>query len=362
MLVKAQVLKPGFILKRDIYSRSTAPLMRAGTVLTEEHIAFLRAFLIQSVEVESHLSSGQKLMAKDVAAENQSEQPSEEIGNSSRPKTLNDQYREAVLCYAAFFKNWQSGAGLDIGLFRKIMIPLLEGVMKDPAWLSRYLTGTMMTRSHADRNIALGLLAAFLARKLNESPGDVTQIGLVGMLADCGLSKLPPSLFNHEGHYIGGDHTLFERHVADSYTLLRNVPSLKDEFVIAVTQHHELEDGSGYPLHLTGNQMSIPGKILAVCDHLLDEMTKEHRNGSIISCMDWMAANEFGKLSKYILDKLEMEIMTLFIGTKVELSTGQRGKIQFVMDEFPTRPIISLDSNQVIALSANRALRIVSVG
>lgn len=359
MLVETPMLQAGYIVKKDVFAKAVDPLIAAGTELTERHIEFLKAFQIEKIEVESHLSNGQRVNAKK-ADKSRDVQSNRATIKEIAPETTDEKYRWAVSHYTQFFKNWQAGTALDISSFRKVMLPMLIDALNDPKWLAQFLLGTLPCRSRSDRSVTLGLLSAFLAKKMKEPQGDVYQIGLIGMLADSGLAKLAPSLLDREGNFIGHEESLYERHVADSYNMIKNVPAFREEFIIALTQHHEYEDGSGYPLHLTGNQINTFGKYLIACANLLNQLVKIKIPGAIIPALDWLSINEFQRLPRVVFKKLETELMTLFIGTDVKLSNGQSGRITFVMADSPTRPMVSLANNQVIALSMNRSIKIIS--
>jgi HD-GYP domain-containing protein (c-di-GMP phosphodiesterase class II) len=59
-----------------------------------------------------------------------------------------------------------------------------------------------------------------------------------------------------------------ERHVSDSYKFLLQIPWTRElgDLPSIVWAHHERLDGSGYPRGLTGPQIPVQAKIMAVCD------------------------------------------------------------------------------------------------
>jgi putative two-component system response regulator len=61
-------------------------------------------------------------------------------------------------------------------------------------------------------------------------------------------------------------------------------PLLEQARVMALT-HHERWDGSGYPKKLKGNEIPVPGRIMAVAD-AFEAMTSTQRHRSAISSMD----------------------------------------------------------------------------
>jgi HD-GYP domain-containing protein (c-di-GMP phosphodiesterase class II) len=357
MMVKTETLKAGCKLTKDVYSKSVKPLMKAGTVLNATHIAFLKAFLIDQVEVD-RLMPGIVKNPVEKKVVRETAKPSKK---SSEPEPsfspLDQKYWQSVKAYQVFFANWQSGASVSIGDFRSAMMPLIMDLIEDPMWLASFLVRHGRAENLADRSVTFGLLSAFFAKRSNYSTGDTVQFGLAGMLADCGLSKLPPSLLNKKDAYVGSERALYERHAVDSYKMLKGLQTLKNETVIAVVQHHEREDGSGFPLNIKGDQLSLNGKMLMICDSVLDHMSKS-RSGNVLSALDTLREFSYGKLSRYLLDKFCYELMTLFIGMTIQLSDGQTGEITFIPTKEPTRPMIHLANNEVISLAENRNVTI----
>ncbi|HEY8608966.1 MAG TPA: HD domain-containing phosphohydrolase [Noviherbaspirillum sp.] len=69
-----------------------------------------------------------------------------------------------------------------------------------------------------------------------------------------------------------------ESHVADSYSFLILIPWTRDLAAVPTIAHghHEKLDGSGYPMGLKGNQISVQTRILTICD-IFDALTAADR-------------------------------------------------------------------------------------
>ncbi len=69
-----------------------------------------------------------------------------------------------------------------------------------------------------------------------------------------------------------------ESHVADSYSFLILIPWTRDLAGVPTIAHghHEKLDGSGYPMGLRGEQISMPTRILTICD-IYDALTAGDR-------------------------------------------------------------------------------------
>ncbi|WP_353948797.1 HD domain-containing phosphohydrolase [Sporolactobacillus sp. Y61] len=355
MLVKTDKCRPGDVLRRDVFSKSDKPLIKAGTVLKDIHFAVLHAFLIDRIDVRP---AGKKKNTDQTSGQNARLAADAPSSAKTANSLLDAVFAQAVSSYRFFFKQWQSGEPVNIGLFRKDMMPLLKRSLADPVWFAGFLLHLTSLRSFEARCVAMGLVSGFLGKKAGLDPGNVYQMGLAGMLADCGMAKLPPSLVRRANDVPGQAHALYERHVLDSYNMLKGVPTLRESLILAVIQHHEREDGSGYPLHLRGERINIYGKILAVCDSFISEKDKAGAAGWPVRHLDHLARCAYGRLSGYVFAKFCYAVMTLFIGMNARLSNHQHGEITFVPDHQPTRPMIRLDNQMIFSLSDHREITI----
>lgn len=81
-----------------------------------------------------------------------------------------------------------------------------------------------------------------------------------------------------KGCLTGDERRQIESHVADSYSFLILIPWTRDLAGVPSIAHghHEKLDGSGYPMGLRGNQISVQTRILTICD-IYDALTAGDR-------------------------------------------------------------------------------------
>ncbi len=108
-------------------------------------------------------------------------------------------------------------------------------------------------------------LSVLLARKLGLSAATQSQLNLAARLHDLGHVLLPQSLLLKPGALSEAETVLVRSHVEAGVQLLRSV-DLGMEVAGTVAQHHERLDGSGYPAGLSGEQITLEARILAVAD------------------------------------------------------------------------------------------------
>lgn len=92
---------------------------------------------------------------------------------------------------------------------------------------------------------------------------ELHELGLAALLHDLGKLSLPAYLVQSTHKLSPADHLRLQAHVGDSVALAQRM-DYPSAVLTAIAQHHELVDGSGYPLHLLGEDMGRAGRILAL--------------------------------------------------------------------------------------------------
>jgi len=103
---------------------------------------------------------------------------------------------------------------------------------------------------------------------LNESFGcliDPEQLAAAVFTHDIGMAYLPLKLLHKKGQFTPMEVNLLHSHPTTGYSLLKSLGQW-DEAADIVLQHHEKIDGSGYPYGLSGNQIHIGARMLAIVD------------------------------------------------------------------------------------------------
>lgn len=125
------------------------------------------------------------------------------------------------------------------------------------------------TEGHGER---VGAYAERLARRLRLEDQEVEFVRMAGILHDIGKIGFSDQVFSSDGTAFNEDLLLEIRsHPQWGYDILRNLDFLGPvlEYVYC---HHERMDGRGYPRGLTGEEIPLGGRILAVAD-CFDAMT-----------------------------------------------------------------------------------------
>jgi len=140
---------------------------------------------------------------------------------------------------------------LNIAAFKKVASEIFQELKRaDPSLL--HVMGTRsLGNFYQQQAIECAVVAAFLAKRYNYSPDEVEDLILSVLLMDIGYMILPDALLNPTAKLSMEDLELRKKHVEYGYEILRicNVSLLCANIAL---QHHERQDGGGYPRKLIG--------------------------------------------------------------------------------------------------------------
>lgn len=356
MRVSVSQIEKGTVIAKDVFSKTNHPIIKEKTVLTDAHIHILKTFLIREVEVERTMISGKQLSPPDEDAN--------EKAIHSEDEEFNKMFFEATKSYEKEFRSWQSGMLVDVTKIRSFMLPLLKKMEEENVsvfLLHHYSTKDNYMYHHP---IAVGLLSGYIAKRMNYSLGDTVQIALAGCLANCGMAKVNEKILHKKTALTREEFMEIKNHPILSLKMIEKTPFLKDEAKLAIYQHHERLDGSGYPHGEKGNKIHPFAKIIGVAD-VFHAMTSERlykSKQSPFKVLEMMLEDHFGQFDLEVLQQLSNAIMTFSIGSKVQLSDGRIAEIMFIDQQSPSRPLVKVDeTTEIIDLVQARQLYIQKV-
>ncbi|HWH81818.1 MAG TPA: HD domain-containing phosphohydrolase [Burkholderiaceae bacterium] len=107
------------------------------------------------------------------------------------------------------------------------------------------------------------VISLLMGRTFGLTEPDMQDLGVGAMLHDIGKTHLPDRVRHREDHFSGAELRFYEEHVAHGVSQARKM-GLSPGATLVIAQHHELADGSGFPLHLNTDRMTPAARIVAL--------------------------------------------------------------------------------------------------
>jgi putative nucleotidyltransferase with HDIG domain len=117
----------------------------------------------------------------------------------------------------------------------------------------------------AGHSAAVAVYARDIASRLNLSEEEIQLAHLAGLVHDIGKVGLPPGLLEKPGPLTLDERRVMEQHSAIGERILAKVEDYR-EIARIVRHHHERVDGQGYPDGISGDDIPLISRIIAVAD------------------------------------------------------------------------------------------------
>lgn len=117
-------------------------------------------------------------------------------------------------------------------------------------------------------------LSCAIAKELGLSDEAITNLAYGALIHDIGKINVPTEILNKPGRISNIEFQIIQTHVEHGFNIAKGI-DFPEVISTMVHQHHERLDGSGYPLGLSGDQIIMESRILAVSD-VVEAMTS-HR-------------------------------------------------------------------------------------
>lgn len=203
------------------------------------------------------------------------------------------------------------------------------------------------------------LLAGTFADWLSMSEEDKKILILCGFYYDIGKWNLPYNILWKPGKLTDEEFRQIKTHPIVGYSLVRYL-DINEHVKNAIIMHHERLDGSGYPYHMTGNNIDVFARYVAIIDtYVAMASPRTYRNaftplqilGTFEKSMEQYDVELLLPIMRHIADSQ--------IGTTVQLSDDSIWEVLILNPNKFSRPILRNTKNEILDLQSRKDLEIV---
>ena len=242
-----------------------------------------------------------------------------EYGNAAR---ICRQSKQAVL---SMFQEARMGKMADPSGALRLVDEIADSLTRNVSALislARLKTADDYTYMHS---VAVCAMMMALARQLDLEEAQVRSAGLAGLMHDLGKVVVPIDVLHKPGKLTDDEYSIMKTHPREGRRLLESLSDIDPVVLDVCLHHHEKFDGSGYPDHLAGEQISIYARMGAVCD-VYDAITSDrpYKEG-------WDPAQSLQKMAEWSKGHFDATVFQAFvkslgiypIGSLVALASGR---------------------------------------
>ncbi|WP_216831272.1 HD-GYP domain-containing protein [Alkalihalobacterium elongatum] len=315
----------GCRLKRDLYNEQGELLVKKGTILSELHV---RRLIEMEFDLDKYKYNIVPLLAKALLTPFQ-----QDLLITNTVGEIRD-----------IFSKVKDNDTVLLEVEEKVL-PVVEQISLNYD-LATLMNGILSKDDYTYRhNIGVSVLAALLAKWLGFSPEEIKTISLGGLLHDIGKLNIPDEILLKQGPLTNEEYDEIKNHPLYGYEILNKSGHFGQEICLMALEHHERENGKGYPYGKNADEVHLYSKIIAIAD-IFHAMTSDrvYRNQiALYEVLKQMKTEAFGKLDPKMTYIFIQRIMEMSIGNQVYLNDGSIGQIVFVYHDDPINPVINLD-------------------
>jgi HD-GYP domain-containing protein (c-di-GMP phosphodiesterase class II) len=187
------------------------------------------------------------------------------------------------------------------------------------------VAGENYLASHAVKSTVIAIIIGSHLKLPNHR---LIELGVAALLHEVGMIMLPPQVYLAKRALNPAEHKAILTHPILSFNLLKSY-DFPLVVSLAALEHHERENGTGYPQKLTSEKISLYAKIIAVaCSYEALTGPRPHKDAKDgYSGMLDLLKNEGKQYDDAIVKALVLSLSIYPIGLYVLLSSGRKGQV-----------------------------------
>lgn len=186
------------------------------------------------------------------------------------------------------------------------------------------------------------IYAIIIGMQIKMPTHKLIELAAACILHEIGMVRLPPQYYMSDTPLSEQGKKALLTHPVLSYNILK--PFFSKAVCLAVLEHHEREDGTGYPRGLSQEKISIYGKIIAVaCSYEAATAIRPYKEANdAASTLADMLKNKNKQYDENILKALLFSLSFYPVGMYVYLTNGKVSQVIDINPDDPRFPIVQI--------------------
>ncbi|MCP1159488.1 HD-GYP domain-containing protein [Bacillus infantis] len=257
------------------------------------------------------------------------------------------------------FAGARLGKGVGITAIKKDILPAIRTLADIPGVSHVFHQLDRKDRYTSSHAVCVSMIAGMIGRWLGIGGALMEDLLLGSILHDIGKIKIPDEILSKPGKLTLSEYEEMKLHSVYGYEMVRDLDAVSPKAALIVLQHHEREDGRGYPLGLKGREIEHLAKITAIADvfHAMSSARIYHEALPFYQVMRKMKDGAFGSFEPGFMLIFIQNLMNSLAGSRVRLTDQSEGRILMIHPYDPLSALVQTE-DRLIDLRYSRGLQI----
>lgn len=166
-----------------------------------------------------------------------------------------------------------------LGMYANIRDKIVQDIIFDSDDVIQSSQLKLLGEHKKCHDLNTAILSGMLAKKMDLAENTIYDIVLAGLLHDIGKTKLPKEILTRN-NLTSQDQKILQEHTKIGYKIIKVEMELPDNIAKVALEHHENNDGSGYPSGKSGDRIGIETQIVNVCNYF-DNLTSNRTSHQV---------------------------------------------------------------------------------
>lgn len=238
-IVSIYEAKQGMVLQKEVFDLNTGRIiLSSGTKLTERNIEQLKELKISFIEIESAQNTEK---AEEISLEMEDFMTKEEKITFYAHRLCDD--------LESLFIMIRNGKKIVVGEISKSLDRIVDILLQGDDIVKKIKIANLSDVDYTIRHsVHVCFYATMIGKWLNYDRIRIKQLAFSGLLHDIGKSKIPEYILDKPNKLTEKEYEIVKKHVVYGYNVLKETVGIGQAIAYGALQHHERENGTGYPL------------------------------------------------------------------------------------------------------------------
>ena len=269
-------------------------------------------------------------------------------GHASHAGAAAAVYREAMAAVERVFTDIEAGQPPKLAALKPVVSKLLKQIIEQPEAMMIQFCLDKMRRfdgTLANHGMDVCVLTLILAVENGCTESEMEALGVGALLHDIGFVRLPRNIYRKTSALTEQEQVLMRQHPQLAATVLSQADRVPETVTRIIAEHHEFQDGTGFPKLVKAGGISPLTQLMALADAYDDLVTTRYGRPPLLPHDAIRQLFVLGAKGRYDKTLVEVAIKVLGVyplGSLIKLNTSECAVVIGLNHEDRLRPRIRI--------------------